>query len=33
MIGGNATHFGSEGMYYSFGNKGNYGMVNISSVG
>ena len=31
-IGGNVTHFGSEGIYYTYGNKGNYGMVNNSSV-
>ena len=33
FIVGNATHFGSEGMYYSYGNKGNYDIVNNSSVG
>ena len=32
-MGGSASHFGSEGKYYSFGNKGNYGMKNNSSVG
>ena len=32
LIGGNATYFSSEGMYYSYGNKGNYDMVNNSSV-
>ena len=33
LMGGSASHFGSEGKYYSFGNKGNYGMKNDSSVG
>ena len=33
LIGGNVTHFGSEGMYYSYGNKGNYGMATNSSIG
>ena len=32
-IGGNTTPFGSECLYYSYGNIGNYGMVNNSSVG
>ena len=26
------SHFGSEGQYYSFGDKGKYRVVNISSV-
>ena len=29
----NAKHFDSSGEYYSFGNKGNFGIVNNSSVG
>ena len=33
LIGGSTSHFGSEGKYYSFGSKGNYGMRNESSVG
>ena len=32
-MGGSDTHFVSEGLYYSFGNKGNYVMVDNSSVG
>ena len=26
-------HFGSEGHYYSYSNKGNFGVVDGSSVG
>ena len=33
MIGGNATHFGSKDIYYSYGKKFDYGMVNNLSVG
>ena len=33
LMGGSASHFGSEGKYYSYGNKGNYGMIGTSSVG
>ena len=33
LMGGSASHFGSEGKYYSFGNKGSYGIKNKSSVG
>ena len=33
LMGGSASHYGSEGKYYSFGNKGNYGMKDNSSVG
>ena len=28
-----SSHFGSTGEYYSFGNKGNFGMIDDSSVG
>ena len=27
-----SSHFGSQGEYYSFGNKTNFGMVNDSSL-
>ena len=30
---GSASHFGSEGNYYSYGNKGSYGMIGTSYVG
>ena len=30
---GSATYFGSKGLYYSYGNKGNYDMVGNSSMG
>ena len=30
---GNSTHFVSKGNYYSHGNKGNFGIVDGSSVG
>ena len=33
LMAGMASHFESEGKYYSFGNKGSYGMINNSSVG
>ena len=33
IIGGSLEHFGSEGHYYSYGNKGNFGIVDGSSVG
>ena len=33
IIGGSLAHFGSEGYYYSYGNKGNFGIVDGSSVG
>ena len=33
IIGSNMGHFGSEGHYYSHGNKGNFGIVDGSSVG
>ena len=33
LIQGNTTHFGSEGIYYSYRNKGNYDKVKNSSVG
>ena len=33
LIGGSASYFGSEGKYYSYGNKGSYGMIGNSSVG
>ena len=32
-MGGSASHFGSEGKYYSYGNKENYGMIGTSSIG
>ena len=32
-MGSSANHFGSEGLNYSYGNKGNYGMIDNSSVG
>jgi len=33
LMAGMASHFGSEGTYYSFGNKGSYEKINNSSVG
>ena len=33
IIGASMGHFGSEGNYYSYGNKGNFGIVDGSSVG
>ena len=30
---GSASHFNSEGLYYSYGNKGSYVMIDNSSVG
>ena len=32
-MGVSANHFKSEGLYYSYGNKGNYGMIDNYSVG
>ena len=32
LIATNSSHFGSKGQYYSFGNRGNYGMIDDSSV-
>jgi len=33
IINASMGHFGSEGRYFSYGNKGNFGMVDGSSVG
>ena len=33
LMSSKGKHFDSTGEYYSFGNKGNFGMVNNSSVG
>ena len=33
IIGASMGHSGSEGHYYSYGNKGNFGIVDGSSVG
>ena len=33
IIKGSTFHFESEEQYYSYGNKGNYGLVNGSSIG
>ena len=33
IIKGSSSHFGSEVKYYSYGNKGNYRMINGSLVG
>ena len=30
---GNSTYVGSEGNYYLYGNKGNFGNINGSSIG
>ena len=32
LIDANSSHFGSKGKYYSFGNRGNYDMVDDSTV-
>ena len=32
IITARTSHFGSTGLYFSYGNRGNYGMVNNSSV-
>ena len=32
LIDTNSSHFGSKGKYYSFGNRGNYDMIDDSTV-
>ena len=31
-IQGNSKHFDSKGQYYSYGNKANFGLINLSSI-
>ena len=31
-ITGNSKHYNSKGSYYSYGNRANFGLINLSSV-